>query len=136
MSIIQVINQLEPAISALLASLPTPSTRPVLEHLRNAQITGIDPSPVETESFNWTLQAIIWYKSFLWGQIFSSEMDIPGGTVGVWKDTQVRLFKVQQDKQAEGLRGMARDMSAHKVDQMARGVLERVGKINLRKDPE
>jgi len=63
-------------------------------------------------------------------------MDIQGGTVGVWKDTQVRLFRVQQDKQGEGLRGMARDMSAHKVDQMARGVLERVGKINLRKDPE
>src|SRR5947207_12693882 len=133
MSIIQVINQLEPAISALLASLPTPSTRPVLEHLRNAQITGIDPSPVETESFNWTLQAIIWYKSFLWGQIFSSEMDIQGGTVGVWKDTQVRLFRVQQDKAEEGLRGMARDMSAHKVDKMARGVLERLGSVNLGK---
>jgi len=136
MSIMQVINQLEPAISALLSSLPAPSTRPVFEHLRNAQIIGLEPSPVETESFNWTLQAIVWYKSFLWGQIFSSEMDIQGGTVGVWKDTQVRLFRVQQDKQGEGLRGMARDMSAHKVDQMARGVLERVGKINLRKDPE
>jgi hypothetical protein len=28
---------------------------------------------------------------------------------------------------------MARDMSAHKVDQMARGVLERLGSVNLGK---
>jgi High-temperature-induced dauer-formation protein len=137
MSIIQVINQLEPAISTLLASLAIPSTRPVLEHLRTAQITGLEPSPVETESFNWTVQAIVWYKSFLWGQIFSSEMDLQGGTVGVWKDTHVRLFRVQQDKAGEGLRGMARDMSAHKVDKMARGVLERLGSVNLgKKDTE
>jgi len=42
--------------------------------------------------------------------------------VGGWKDTQVRLFKVQQDRSLEGLREIARDMSAHKVDQMATGV--------------
>jgi hypothetical protein len=133
MSIIQVINQLEPDISALLSSLATPSTRPVLDHLRKAEITGLEPATVETETFHWTNQAIVWYKSFLWGQIFSSEMDLQGGTVGVWKDTQVRLFRVQQDKAGEGLRGMARDMSAHKVDQMARGVLERLGSVNLGK---
>ena len=134
MSIIQVINQLEPTISTLLSSLPIPSTRPVLEHLRTAQITGVDPtSPIETESFDWTHQAVVWYKSFLWGQIFSSEMDLQAGTVGVWKDTQVRLFRVQQDKAGEGLRGMAKDMSAHKVDKMARGVLERLGSVNLGK---
>jgi hypothetical protein len=133
MSIVQVINQLEPDISALLSSLETPSTRPVLDHLRKAEITGLDPSNPETETFNWTHQAIVWYKSFLWGQIFSSEMDLQGGTVGVWKDTQVKLFKVQQDKTGEGIRGMARDMSAHKVDQMARGVLERLGSVNLGK---
>ena len=52
--------------------------------------------------------------------------------MGVWKDTMVRLFKVKTDGRAgEGLRGMARDMSAHKVDQMARGVLERLGNVNL-----
>jgi hypothetical protein len=79
------------------------------------------------------LQAIVWYKSFMWGQIFSSEMDLQGGSVGVWKDTYVRLFRVQQDKAGEGIRGMARDMSAHKVDQMARGVLERLGSVNLGK---
>ena len=133
----QVINQLEPSISALLASLPVPSTRPVLEHLRSAQITGLEPLQVETESFNWTVQAVVWYKSFLWGQIFASEMDLQGGTVGVWKDTYVKLFKIEQDKSGEGLRGMARDMSAHKVDKMARGVLERLGKVNLgKKDAE
>jgi hypothetical protein len=133
MSIIQVINQLEPDISALLSSLAIPSTRPVLDHLRKAEITGLESSTPETETFHWTNQAIVWYKSFLWGQIFSSEMDLQGGTVGVWKDTQVRLFRVQQDKAGEGLRGMARDMSAHKVDQMARGVLERLGSVNLGK---
>jgi High-temperature-induced dauer-formation protein len=133
MSILQVINQLEPTIAALLQSLSTPSSRPVLDHLRTAQITGLTPSPVETETFEWTVQAVVWYKSFLWGQIFSSEMDIQGGTVGVWKDTQVKLFKVQQDKSGEGLRGIARDMSAHKVDKMARGVLERLGNVNLGK---
>ena len=137
MSIIQVINQLEPPISALISSLPTPSTKPVLEHLRNAQITGLNPSPIEMESFSWTVQAIVWYKSFLWGQIFSSEMDLQGGAVGVWKDTNVQLFRVQQNNSGEGLRGLARDMSAHKVDKMARGVLERLGNVKLgKKDAE
>lgn len=128
-----VINQLEPAISTILSSLEAPSTKPVLDHLRNAQITGLEPSPVETETFNWTAQALVWYKSFLWGQIFSSEMDLQSGAVGVWKDTNVRLFRVQQDKTGEGLREMARDMSAHKVDKMARGMLERLGNVNLGK---
>ena len=59
--------------------------------------------------------------------------------MGVWKDTFVRLFKVKKEEgKGEGFRGMARDMSAHKVDQMARGVLERLGSVNLgnRKDVE
>ena len=129
----QVLTQLEPAISSLVSSLPTPSTRPILEHLRTAEITGITPSAIETESFHWTVQAVVWYKGFLWGQIFSSEMDIQSGAVGVWKDTQVRLFRVQQDKSSEGLRGIARDMSAHKVDKMARGMLERFGGVALGK---
>jgi len=47
--------------------------------------------------------------------------------VGGWKDTQVRLFKVQQDRSLEGLREIARDMSAHKVDQMATGVDSSIG---------
>jgi hypothetical protein len=51
--------------------------------------------------------------------------------VGVWKDTAVRLFRVQQDQKEEGLRGMARDVAAHKVDAMARGVLGRLGSVNL-----
>jgi hypothetical protein len=133
MSIMLVINQLEPTISALLSSLAVPSTRPVLDHLRNAQITGLEPSPTETETFSWTVQAVVWYKSFLWGQIFSSEMDLQNGAVGIWKDTNVRLFRVQQDKTGEGLREMARDMSAHKVDKMARGVLEKLGNVSLGK---
>jgi hypothetical protein len=133
MSIIQVINQLEPTVTDFLAAQAVPSTRAVVEHLRTVQLSGIEAGTPETESFHWTPQAIVWYKSFLWGQIFSSEMDLQGGTVGVWKDTQVRLFRVQQDKSGEGIRGMARDMSAHKVDKMARGVLERLGSVNLGK---
>jgi hypothetical protein len=129
----QVISQLEPIISELLSSSPSPSTRTILDHLRKAEITGLVPSSIETESFNWTAQAVVWYKSFLWGQIFSSELDIQSGAVGVWKDTQVRLFRVQQDKSNEGLRGIARDMSAHKVDKMARGMLERFGGVALGK---
>lgn len=74
----------------------------------------------------------MWYKSFLWGQIFGAECDLAGGALGVWKDTQVRLFKVQKDMSGgEGLRGMARDIGANKVDRMARGVLERLGSVNL-----
>ena len=132
MSIIAVVNQLEPPITSLLSSLPTPSTRPVLDHLRTATLTNIHPSPLETEPFVWTVQAIVWYKSFLWGQIFGAECDLAGGALGVWKDTQVRLFKVQKDMSGgEGLRGMARDIGANKVDRMARGVLERLGSVNL-----
>src|ERR1700721_3272905 len=132
MSIIQVINELEPEISSLISSLTTPSTRIILDHLRKSTLSNFDATPVLPDPFQWTRQALVWYKTFLWGQIFATEMDLQGGFMGVWKDTMVRLFKVKTDGRAgEGLRGMARDMSAHKVDQMARGVLERLGNVNL-----
>jgi High-temperature-induced dauer-formation protein len=132
MSIIQLINQLEPTIQTLLSSTTTPSTKPILEYLRTTTLTLPDPQPPEVDPFAWTAQAIVWYKSFLWGQIFSTEMELGQGAVGIWKDTNVRLFRVQQDRGAdEGLRGMARDMSANRVDRMARGVLQRLGSVNL-----
>jgi High-temperature-induced dauer-formation protein len=132
MSIIQLINQLEPTIQTLLSSTTTPSTKPILEYLRTTPLTLSDPPPPEVDPFAWTAQAIVWYKSFLWGQIFATEMELGQGAVGIWKDTNVRLFRVQLDRGAdEGLRGMARDMSANRVDRMARGVLQRLGSVNL-----
>jgi hypothetical protein len=118
-------------MQTLLATSQTPSTKPILEHLQTTPLT-LTPSSRDIEPFLWTHQAVVWYKSFLWGRIFATEMELGQGAVGIWKDTNVRLFRIQQDRGVdEGLRGIARDMSAHRVDRMARGVLERLGSVNL-----
>jgi hypothetical protein len=62
MSILQVINQLEPIITEFISMQTVLSTRAVVDFIRTTPITGLDSSPVETESFHWTLQAIVLYK--------------------------------------------------------------------------
>ncbi|KAL8696380.1 MAG: hypothetical protein Q9224_002827, partial [Gallowayella concinna] len=58
--------------------------------------SAIDPSPPRVHLFSWTPMALGWYESLLWGFIFTSEMMVQKGTVGVWNGTNIRLFKVEQ----------------------------------------
>ena len=56
---------------------------------------GLEPSPPRVHLFEWTPMSLGWYESLLWGFIFTSEMVVQKGTVGVWNGTSVRLFKVE-----------------------------------------
>jgi High-temperature-induced dauer-formation protein len=135
-SILQVIQQLEPEVTSLIASLPTPSTRPVLDHLRHSSsLLYFSPTPPSPDPFQWSPPAVVWYKTFLWGQIFAAEAEFQGGSLSVWRDTEVRLFRVQR-KEGEGLKELARDGAARKVDQMARGVWGRIGESLGRREGE
>lgn len=57
----------------------------------------IDPTPPRVHLFEWTKLSLGWYESLLWGFIFTSEMLVGKGTVGVWNNTAVRLFRVEKE---------------------------------------
>lgn len=69
-----------------------------------------------------------WYESLLWGFIFASEMLVSKGTAGVWNNTTIKLFKVQEAAaQAPSLlapRGA--------VDAVGSNLVQRIGSLNLR----
>ena len=57
----------------------------LLEHLPPAQ-------PITPRKFQWSTQSSIWLTSLLWGDIYVAGLT----SVGVWRDTTVRLFGVKQ----------------------------------------
>ena len=57
----------------------------LLEHLP-------PPLPIQSRKFQWSTQSHIWFTSLLWGDIYVAGLT----SVGVWRDTTVRLFGVKQ----------------------------------------
>jgi hypothetical protein len=99
-----------------------------LKAIQNTSVRGIEPSPIRVHLFEWSPLSLGWYESLLWGFIFASEMLVSKGTVGVWNNTSIRLFKVQEAAvQAPSLlapRGA--------VDAVGSNLVQRIGSLNLR----
>ena len=57
----------------------------------------VDATPPRIQLFEWTTLSLGWYESLLWGFIFTSEMLVQKGTVGIWNGTSIRLFRVERD---------------------------------------
>ena len=56
-------------------------------------LESLPPSPgLQTRRFQWSTQSSIWLTSLLWGDIYVAGLT----SVGVWRDTTVRLFGVKQ----------------------------------------
>lgn len=119
-------------ISHLIPSLPRPDAdTPSAETLRiihNANIPGIDPSSIRVHSFEWSPLALGWYESLLWSFIFSAEMQVAKGTVGVWNGTAIKLFRVQET-QAEG---PTLTSPRGAVDAVGSNLVNRIGSLHLR----
>jgi len=120
------ISELEPKIPN--GGSPSTDTAAALKTIRESEVRGIEPSPIKNYSFEWSPLSMGWYESLLWGFVFAGEMLVSKGTAGVWNNTSIRLFKVQEAAvQAPSLlapRGA--------VDAVGSTIVQRIGSLNLR----
>ncbi|KAI4102699.1 MAG: hypothetical protein L6R37_004230 [Teloschistes peruensis] len=123
-------------IESWLPTLPLHTVLTLLESSSNTS-TGIppktlppaiEPSPPRIHLFSWTPLALGWYESLLWGFIFTSEMVVQKGTVGVWNGTNIRLFRVEQT--AASGPSLTKPMGA--VDAVGSNLVQRIGKLGVR----
>ena len=113
-------------LSPLLSS--SNDTNSALDTIKSTNIPSIEPSPIRVHLFEWSTLSLGWYESLLWGFVFASEMVVAKGTAGVWNNTSIRLFRVQQgESQTPSLlapRGA--------VDAVGSNLVQRIGSLNLR----
>ena len=113
-------------LSPLLSSSTDATT--ALATIKTITVPGIEPSPIRVHLFEWSTLSLGWYESLLWGFIFASELQVAKGTAGVWNNTSIRLFRVQQgESQTPSLlapRGA--------VDAVGSNLVQRIGSLNLR----
>ena len=112
-------------LSPLLDS--STDTTNALNTIKSTTVPGIEPSPIRVHLFEWSTLSLGWYESLLWGFVFASEMVVAKGTAGVWNNTSIRLFRVQQgESQTPSLlapRGA--------VDAVGSNLVQRIGSLNL-----
>jgi len=124
-TIITLISQLGPEMPSTENSNDTVTA---LAAIRETEVRGIEPSPIRVHLFEWSPLSLGWYESLLWGFIFAAEMLVAKGTAGVWNNTSIRLFKVQ-----EGTANAPSLMSPRgAVDAVGSNLVQRIGSLNLR----
>ena len=104
------------------------SNADIVRRIRGIDLIGIEPSPARVQSFEWSPLALGWYESLLWGVIFSNEMHIAKGTMGIWSGTLIKLFRVQETAPA----GPTLTSPRGAVDAVGSNIVSRIGQINLR----
>jgi len=104
-----------------------PSTS-ILRTIQTAKLIGIEPSAIRIQYFEWSPLSLGWYESLLWGFIFTSEMQVAKGTVGVWNGTGVKLFRVETVAPT----GPSLSSPRGAVDAVGSNIVSRIGNLNLR----
>ncbi|KIM23745.1 hypothetical protein M408DRAFT_249748 [Serendipita vermifera MAFF 305830] len=93
--ILLTISELLPKIQEIQVSMNRQSTSPAaLDFLRVVDFKSILPqrSPVSPRPFVWTDSSIVWLTSLIWGEVYVQNMS----PLGIWNNTNVRLFYVKQ----------------------------------------
>lgn len=103
-------------------------TPEMIHRIREIDLIGVEPSPARVHSFEWSPLALGWYESLLWGVIFTSEMQIAKGTMGIWNGTAIKLFRVQETAPE----GPTLTSPRGAVDAVGSNIVSRIGQINLR----
>jgi hypothetical protein len=103
-------------------------TAAALEIIHSTEVRGIEPSPIRVHLFEWSPLSLGWYESLLWGFVFAQEMLVAKGTAGVWNNTSIRLFKVQEA--AAQAPSLMQPRGA--VDAVGSNLVQRIGSLNLR----
>ncbi|KAK0635198.1 high-temperature-induced dauer-formation protein-domain-containing protein [Bombardia bombarda] len=126
-SILTLIQQLTALLprEAIASDVPRSAT---LHRIREIQLVGVDASAPRIQSFEWSPMALGWYESLLWGFIFSNEMQVSKGTVGIWNGTAIKLFRVQET----AAQGPSLTSPRGAVDAVGSNIVSRIGQINLR----
>ncbi len=124
LTLIQQLTALIPrqALGADVASSET------LRQIRDVQLVGVEPSAIRVHSFEWSPLALGWYESLIWSFVFSSEMHVSKGTVGIWNGTAIKLFRVQETAP----QGPTLTSPRGAVDAVGSNIVSRIGAINLR----
>lgn len=101
---------------------------PTLRNIQSAQVRGIEPTPIRIHTFEWSPLSLGWYESLLWAFVFTSEMQVAKGTVGVWNGTMIKLFRVEQ------VAALGPTLSSPRgaVDAVGTNIVSRLGNIGLR----
>ncbi|EDN91786.1 hypothetical protein SS1G_07647 [Sclerotinia sclerotiorum 1980 UF-70] len=118
-------------IDQLLSNPNNPSDIPpsnVLRTIQKAEIRGIETTPIRIHSFEWTPLSLGWYESLLWAFVFTSEMQVAKGTIGVWNGTAIKLFRVQE----VAAHGPTFSSPRGAVDAVGSNIVSRLGSMNLR----
>jgi hypothetical protein len=124
LSVIQQVTALLPR-QALAGDPASPET---LRKIQEIHLVGVEPSPVRVHSFEWSPLALGWYESLIWSFVFTSEMQVAKGTVGIWNGTAIKLFRVQETAAA----GPTLTSPRGAVDAVGSNIVSRIGAINLR----
>ncbi|UZP44224.1 hypothetical protein NXS19_012036 [Fusarium pseudograminearum] len=128
LAVIQQVSALLPR-QELAADIPTPET---LRRISGVGIVGIEPSAPRVHSFEWSQLALGWYESLLWGIIFTNEMQVSRGTMGIWNGTSIKLFRVQETAPE----GPTLTSPRGAVDAVGSNIVSRIGQMNLRGGPQ
>ncbi len=102
-------------------------TPDALAIIRNTNVRGIEPSPIRVHLFEWSPLSLGWYESLLWGFVFAAEMLVAKGTAGVWNNTSIRLFRVQEG--AAQTPSLMQPRGA--VDAVGSNLVQRIGSLNV-----
>lgn len=123
-TILMVIRQ----VSSLLPQQSTGREADAVRRVRELDLIGVEPSPPRVHSFEWSQPALAWYESLLWGVVFTSEMQIAKGTMGIWNGTLIKLFRVQETAPE----GPTLTSPRGAVDALGSNIVSRIGQMNLR----
>ncbi|KAI5461393.1 high-temperature-induced dauer-formation protein [Mariannaea sp. PMI_226] len=124
LAVIQQVTALLPR-QDLASDLPTSET---LQRISDTKVMGIEASPPRVHSFEWSPLALGWYESLLWGLVFTSEMQVSKGSMGIWNGTAIKLFRVQETAPE----GPTLTSPRGAVDAVGSNIVSRIGQINLR----
>jgi hypothetical protein len=125
LTLIDQITPLLPPPRSEAGDTPSPN---VLRILQSAQIRGIESSPIRIQYFEWSPLSLGWYESLLWSFVFTSEMQVNKGTVGVWNGTGIKLFRVE----SVAAQGPTLSSPRGAVDAVGSNIVSRIGNLNLR----
>ncbi|KAF2786219.1 hypothetical protein K505DRAFT_290086 [Melanomma pulvis-pyrius CBS 109.77] len=124
-TILMLISQLGPLIPG---SGSANDTAAAFKSIRETEVRGIDPLPIRVHLFEWSPLSLGWYESLLWGFVFAGELLVSKGTAGVWNNTSIRLFRVQEA--AAQTPSLLAPRGA--VDAVGSNLVQRIGSLNLR----
>ncbi|KOS18757.1 Ubp5-interacting protein [Escovopsis weberi] len=103
-------------------------TPEAIRRVQGITFIGIEPSPIKVHSFEWSPMALGWYESLLWGVIFTIELQVAKGPMGIWSGTAIKLFRVQETAP----QGPTLTSPRGAVDAVGSNIVSRIGQINLR----